>query len=106
MVRIFLPCGFEHSLADVYLGGKASTQFAEGPHSFYFSIDAAIRVNLSSSETFADLVITLGKTLQSANKHGHLPFGPVAEEVGHDYWPVTADFCPRSACMFPFSSAM
>lgn len=47
-----------------------------------FSLDAAIRVNLSSSETFADLVMALSRSLDSAHKHGHLPFGPVAEEVG------------------------
>ena len=43
--------------------------------------DVGIRVNLSSSQTFADLVLALGRTLQLAHKHGHFPFGTVAEEV-------------------------
>ena len=47
----------------------------------YYSIDVGLRVNLSSSETFADLVVALGKTLQSARNHSHFPFSTVAEEV-------------------------
>ena len=46
-----------------------------------FLTDVAIRVNLSSSETFADLVVALGKSLMSARNHGHFPFSTVADEV-------------------------
>ena len=46
-----------------------------------FLTDVAIRVNLSSSETFADLVVALGKSLMSAHNHGHFPFSTVADEV-------------------------
>eukprot|EP00731_Ephydatia_muelleri_P023922 Em0016g193a len=44
--------------------------------------NVGLRVNLSSSETFADLVVALGKTLQSARNHSHFPFSTIAEEVG------------------------
>ena len=47
--------------------------------------DVGIRVNLSSSKTFIDLVLALGRTLQLARKHGHFPFGTVAEEVSSSY---------------------
>ena len=40
-----------------------------------------IRVNLSSCETFADLVVSLSKTLQSTHRYAHFPFNTVAEEV-------------------------
>lgn len=46
-----------------------------------FLTDVAIRVNLSSSETFADLVVALGKSLMSARNHGHFPFSTIADEV-------------------------
>ena len=46
-----------------------------------FLTDVAIRVNLSSSETFADLVVALGKSLMSARNHSHFPFSTVADEV-------------------------
>ena len=46
-----------------------------------YSTDVGLRVNLSSSETFADLLVALGKTLQSARNHCHFPFSTVAEEV-------------------------
>ena len=45
--------------------------------------DAGIRVNLSSCETFADLVVSLENSLRSARNHCHYPFGTVAEEVSH-----------------------
>lgn len=45
------------------------------------STDVGIRVNLSSCESFADLVVALGQSLQLARKHGHFPFRTVAEEV-------------------------
>ena len=51
--------------------------------SLYYSIDVGLRVNLSSSETFADLVVALGKTLQSARNHSHFPFSTIAEEVSN-----------------------
>ena len=44
-------------------------------------IDVGIRVNLSSCQTFVDLTLALERTLQLARKHGHFPFGTVAEEV-------------------------
>ena len=44
-------------------------------------IDVGIRVNLSSCETFADLIVALGRSLQSARNHSHFPFSTVADEV-------------------------
>ena len=55
----------------------------EGGFEDSFLTDVAIRVNLSSSETFADLVVSLGKSLMSARNHGHFPFSTVADEVHH-----------------------
>ena len=43
--------------------------------------DVGIRVNLSSCQTFVDLMLALERALQLARKHGHFPFGTVAEEV-------------------------
>ncbi len=46
-----------------------------------FFPDVGLRVNLSSCPTFADLAISLWKTLQLARNHGHFPFSTIAEEV-------------------------
>lgn len=43
--------------------------------------DVGVRVNLSSSETFLDLVVAVGKTLQSVRHHHHFPFSTVTDEV-------------------------
>ena len=51
---------------------------------FTAPVDVGLRVNLSSSETFADLVVALGRSLQSARQHSHFPFATVAEEVSED----------------------
>ena len=51
---------------------------------FFPPADVGLRVNLSSSETFADLVVALGRSLQLARQHGHFPFTTVAEEVGRE----------------------
>ena len=48
----------------------------------FYTAGVGIRVNMSSCRTFVDLVLSLGKNLQLARKHGHLPFGNVADEVG------------------------
>ena len=47
-----------------------------------FIIDVGLRVNLSSSENFVDLVLALGKSLQSVRNHHHFPFTTVTDEVG------------------------
>ena len=44
-------------------------------------VDVGIRVNLSSCETFVDLVVALGKSLQSARNHYNFSFATVTEEV-------------------------
>ena len=43
--------------------------------------DVGIRVNLSSCQTFVDLVLALGKSLQSVRNHHHFPFTTVTDEV-------------------------
>ena len=48
---------------------------------FCLCSDVGMRVNLSSCETFVDLVLALGKTLQSVHNHHHFPFSTVTDEV-------------------------
>lgn len=62
-------------------GGREEGRDSEGGFKNSFLTDVAICVNLSSSETFADLVVALGKSLMSAHNHGHFPFSTVADEV-------------------------
>ena len=47
----------------------------------YYVIDVGVRVDLSSSETFVDLILALGKTLQSVRNHYHFPFSTLTDEV-------------------------
>lgn len=47
--------------------------------------DVGIRVNLSSCETFADLMIAMERQLQLASQHAHFPFQTIIDEV-----------CPKS----------
>ena len=48
---------------------------------FNVSSDVGVRINLSSCETFVDLVLALGKSLQSVRNHHHFPFTTVTDEV-------------------------
>lgn len=43
--------------------------------------DVAIRVNLSSCETFADLMVAMERQLQVASQHAHFPFKTIIDEV-------------------------
>ncbi len=47
----------------------------------YIFIVVGLRVDLSSNSTFADLILSLWGSLQSARCHSHFPFSLVAEEV-------------------------
>ena len=43
--------------------------------------DVGVRVNLSSCETFVDLVLALGRSLQLARNHYNFSFATATEEV-------------------------